>query len=424
MDNGILIIGAGPAGLGASYSLRENGKYSAILEKDDTYGGLLGNFTIGNGFRFDRFVHFSFSENIKVNEIFQKSSPEIFRHTPNPFNLYKGLWIKHPAQNNLFPLAEKEKRKIIEDFKCRPEDVDLSSIANYEQWLRVQYGDSFAENFPMPYTKKYWMREAKDLETKWVGNRLYQPSLEEVIKGAETYETPVTYYAKEMRYPKKGGYKQFLKELAEKANIRYGQNVIEIDTQKKLVKTECGDVFEYSRLISSMPLPLLVKALGKDVPQDVVKASQQLKCTSGYLISIALKGKNIPPFLWWYIYDKEILPARVYSPTLKSPDNAPEGCSSLQLEVYCKKDEYSKEVLIGKSVEPLIQLGIINREDIIEIDVRFEPWANVVFDHSIYQARRTVLDYVRSVGIEPIGRFGLWEYLWSDQALLSGLNIE
>lgn len=423
-EDKVIIIGAGISGLGASFALRNKGEICTVLESETTYGGLCGNFTISDGFRFDRFVHFSFSINGMVNEIFTKSSPEIYRHTPNPFNLYKGLWIKHPAQNNLFPLPADEKRKIIDDFKRRPENVEPTSIADYEQWLRIQYGNSFAENFPIPYTKKYWMHEARDLETKWVGNRLYQPSLDEVIKGSETFETPVTYYAKEMRYPQKGGYKQFLKELAEKADIRYGQKVVEIDTDNKLVKTECGDVFGYSRLISSMPLPLLVKALGKDVPKEVIRASEQLKCTSGYLISIALKGKNIPPFLWWYIYDKEILPARVYSPSLKSPDNAPEGCSSLQLEVYCKKDEYSKEVLIGKSVEPLIQLGIINREDIIEIDVRFEPWANVVFDHSIYQARRTVLDYVRSVGIEPIGRFGLWEYLWSDQALLSGLNIE
>lgn len=48
------------------------------------------------------------------------------------------------------------------------------------------------------------MCEANNLETGWVGNRLYQPSLEEVIQGSLTQETPVTYYAKEMRYPAEG----------------------------------------------------------------------------------------------------------------------------------------------------------------------------------------------------------------------------
>lgn len=420
----ILIVGAGISGLGASYGLLQKGKRSLILEKDDKYGGLCGNFTIAGSFRFDRFVHLSFSQDETVNQLFRKSSPDMHRHTPNPFNLYKGTWLKHPAQNNLYPLNSEEKNQIIVDFRNRPQVIDLSSIKDYEEWLRIQYGKSFAERFTMPYTCKYWMNEAKDLETKWVGNRLYQPSLEEVIKGAESPDTPITYYAKEMRYPKEGGYKHFLKALAENADIKYGQNVIGIDPFKKIVKTDKGDIFQYSRLISSMPLPLLVKALGQGVPSEVVSASQKLKCTSGYLISIALKGNRIPPYLWWYIYDQDILPARVYSPSLKSPDNVPEGCSSLQLEVYCRKDKYSHEELIEKSVDPLISLGIIRREDIIEIDIRFEPWANVIFDHYIYDARKTVLDYVRSIGIEPIGRFGLWDYLWSDQALLSGLNIK
>lgn len=423
--NNILIIGAGIAGLGASYALRGKGHTPIILEKDDTYGGLAGNFTVSGGFRFDRFVHFSFTNNEKVNDIFNKSTEgNIIRHTPNPFNVYKGKWIKHPAQNNLYPLSKEEKDKIIEDFRSRPNNVDISDIHDYEQWLRIQYGDTFAEHFPMVYTPKYWMCEASELETRWVGNRLYQPSVDEVIEGANTAETPVTYYAKEMRYPAKGGFKQYLSELVKDADIIYNSEVVEIDVKNHTLKTANGMEYQYSRLISSMPLPLLMKRLKNEVPEGVRKAARLLKCTSGYQISIALKGKNIPLYLWWYIYDKDILPARVYSPSLKSPDNVPDGCSSLQLEVYCEKDAYSRDELIERSVKPLITLGAIREEDIIEIDVRFEPWANIVFDHNIYEARKTVIDYIRSLGIEPIGRFGLWDYLWTDQALKSGLDIK
>ena len=97
----VYILGAGISGLGAGYSLRKRGISSVILEKDITYGGLCGNFEI-NGFRFDRFVHFSFSNNEEVNRLFSLSSPNIIRHIPNPYNIYKGNWIKHPAQNNLY----------------------------------------------------------------------------------------------------------------------------------------------------------------------------------------------------------------------------------------------------------------------------------------------------------------------------------
>jgi len=425
MKKDTIIIGSGPAGLGASYALRKKGIHTVILEKDDTYGGLLGNFTTFSGFRFDRFVHFSFSDNKTVNELFQKSTGgRIIRHTPNPYNLYKGIWIKHPAQNNLFPLDEEEKEIIIRDFKNRPVVAENALFKNYEEWLRTQYGNAFAERFPLQYTRKYWMCEAKDLETRWVGNRLYQPSLKEVVEGSCTSETPVTYYAKEMRYPEHGGFRQFISDLAKDADIRFGCEVIEINPSVRTVKDSNGSVYAYSRVMSSMPLPLLIKRIKADVPENVRKAAERLKCTCGYIISIALRGKNIPPYLWWYIYDSEILPARIYSPSLKSPDNVPEGCSSLQLEVYCHENEYSHNELIEKSVTPLIRQKIIREEDIINVDVRFEQWANVIFDHNIYENRKIVLEYVRSLGIEPIGRFGLWDYLWSDQALLSGINCE
>ena len=168
IDN--VILGAGIAGLGASYSLHQRGEKSVIFERDNTYGGLCGNFTI-DGFRFDRFVHFTFSKNEQVNAIFNASSPEIYRHLPEAYNIYKGIWIKHPAQNNLYPLSEEEKQIIIKDFMNR-KSPDEVSVNNYEDWLRLQFGNYFAEHFPMVYTRKYWMREAKDLRTEWVGQRV------------------------------------------------------------------------------------------------------------------------------------------------------------------------------------------------------------------------------------------------------------
>ena len=416
----ILILGAGISGLGAAYSCKQRGVRTIILEKNNTYGGLCGNFTI-RGYRFDHFVHFSFTKEKEVIDIFNESTEQIITHISNPYNVYKGRWIKHPAQNNLYPLPEEEKQLVINDFMHRPE-TDMSKIKTYEDWLRLQYGNYFAEHFPMVYTIKYWMVDAKNLETKWVGNRLYQPSVEEVIQGSKTAETPVTYYAKEMRYPKKGGFKAFFSKLAEDQDIRYNQDVISIDTKKCQVKTKNGDVYNYEQLISSLPLPEVIKMLD-NVPDEVISAANNLKATSGYQISIGLTTKNIPPYLWWYIYDEDIVPARVYSPSLKSPDNAPNGCSSLQMELYCEKGKYTKNEIYNGSVAKLIELGIIKNEDIKFVDIRFEEYANVIFYSNIYESRKIVRDYLSLIGIQTIGRFGEWDYLWSNQSLLSGMNV-
>lgn len=418
VDN--LILGAGIAGLGASYALHKTGKMALVVEKDATYGGLCGNIEKA-GFRFDRFVHFTFAQNEEVNAIFKASCAELIRHIPNPYNLYHSQWIKHPAQNNLFPLSTEEKESIIKDFKARP-FIDATYVPkNYEEWLRLQFGNYFAEHFPMVYTKKYWMKEAKKLRTEWVGNRVYQPSLDEVITGSQTADTPVTYYAKEMRYPQKGGYKALLKSMADVANIEYRMCVAEIIPSEKKVRFTNGREIGYDTLYSSIPLPVMVDSI-KNAPEVVRDAVNQLECTSGYHVSIALKTKNIPPYLWWYIYDEDILAARVYSPSLKSPDNAPEGCSSLQMEIYCKENEFTEQELMDGTVWKLIKLGIIKEEDILFTHIGFEKYANVIFTEPIYRARKIVRDWLSEQGIKTIGRFGEWDYLWSDQSLLSGLN--
>ena len=163
----------------------------------------------------------------------------------------------------------------------------------------------------------------------------------------------------------------------------------------------------------------------KKIPENILEEIKKLRWTSGYIISLGLKNKNILPYLWFYIYDKDIPFARVYSPSHKSSDNCPVGCSSLQLEIYFengKEIDLSEEELLEKSIQKLIEMKVIKEEDIIVKDIRFEKYANVIFDFNIYEARKKVREYLNSIGIKTIGRFGEWDYFWSDQSLMSGLK--
>jgi protoporphyrinogen oxidase len=418
MKSDNLILGAGISGIAAAYELKQNKIESLILEKNKSYGGLLDNFTV-DGFRFDKFIHLSFAKDEYVNDIFYKTP--LIKHKPLSSNYYKGYWLKHPAQNNLYPLDQIEKEKILNDFRKR-ENQEVLDINNYEDWLRVQYGDYFSENFPMVYTEKYWTVKAKDLETKWVGDRMYKPTLEEIKLGCETDITPNTYYAKEMRYPEKGGYKSFLKPMVESLNIKTDSKIISIDIYNKLVLVQGGQTFQFENIISSLPLPEICKLI-KSIPPKVLEASKKLNFTSGYLVSLGFNKPYIADKLWFYIYDKDILPARVYSPSLKSPDNAPSSCSSLQAEIYFSKGvklDIREEDILEKTIDKFIKMGLFKEEDLIVKDIRTEKYANVVFDHHIYENRKIVLDYLLESNIISVGRFGEWDYFWSDQSLLSG----
>ncbi|WP_100613699.1 protoporphyrinogen/coproporphyrinogen oxidase [Confluentibacter citreus] len=417
---GNIILGGGIAGVGAAYELKKHNIGSIILEKNDSWGGLLDNFIV-DGFRFDKFIHLSFSNDKYVNNIFFETP--LIKHKPLSSNYYKGTWLKHPAQNNLYPLNKEEQDKILQDFRQR-KDLDASKIKNYEEWLRVQYGDYFAENFPIPYTEKYWTLKASELETKWVGERMYKPTLEEIEKGCQTDLTPNTYYAKEMRYPKKGGYKSFLEPMIKGLDIRTNSKVCNINFLKNEITLKNGEILVFDNLISSLPLPEICKLIN-DIPEKVLKASQKLNFTSGYLVSLGFNKPDIGNKLWFYIYDKDILPARVYSPSLKSKDNAPEGCSSLQAEIYFNRGEKLKMndlEILDQTIQRFIKMGLFKEEDLIVKDIRCEKYANIIFDHHIYENRKIVLDYLKENKIISVGRFGEWDYFWSDQSLISGRN--
>ncbi|MCI7420227.1 MAG: FAD-dependent oxidoreductase [Alphaproteobacteria bacterium] len=420
MSNNV-ILGAGIAGISAAYHLKQKGENSVIFEKDNDWGGLCGFFEI-DGFRFDRFVHFTFAKDEKIAELFAKSSP-LYAHPPVSYNYWRGCWLKHPAQNNLAPLPIEEKVKIIDSFVNRPRK-DVAEISDYAEWLRVQYGDYFAENFPFAYTRKYWGVEANQLETKWVGNRLHVSPLPEVLRGAFAEQQENFYYTKFMNYPKKGGFRSIMNECRKGLDIRLNKKAVRIDTAAKQVEFADGTVENYDNLISSLPLPEIIKMIS-DVPENVQNAAKQLRWTCGYQVSLGFNRPDVAKYLWFYIYDEDVPPARVYSPNLKSPDNAPDGCSSLQAEIFFANGAkvVDKNIILQKTVEKLKEICQFNDSDVVVKDIRFEPYANIIFTPEIYESRKVVREWLQAQGIKTIGRFGEWDYLWSHQAFESGMKV-
>lgn len=413
-----IILGAGIAGLSTNYYLEQE-KKRLILEKENYFGGLCHSFNL-DGFVFDTFIHLSFTKEDDVIDLFSKSV-ESFTHQPIAYNYYHGRWLKHPAQNNIFSLATKEKVDIIEGFINRQN----FEIKNYEDWLRIQFGDYFAEHFPIAYTKKYWTVDASELETKWVGNRLYQPPIKEVLEGAFEEDECNRYYATEMRYPHQGGYQTYLTELVNEEKIKYNSKVIEINIEEKAVITDSGKKYYYENLVSTMPLPELCKMI-KGISDEILDAADRLYYTSGIIVSLGFNKVDIPKNLWYYVYDEDILPSRVYSPSLKSPNNVPDGCSSIQAEYYYSKLnplKYSLDDVLEKTIAKLGEIMDFSEEDIVVKDVRKIDYANVIFTHDIYKDRKIVHEYLDKLNIHYAGRFGEWDYLWSDQSFLSGKKV-
>ncbi|PAF41220.1 FAD-dependent oxidoreductase [Helicobacter sp. 11S03491-1] len=436
MKNKIAVLGAGIAGISAAYHLKQklNDDEIIIFEKESSWGGLCGGFYLDSPkgkFWFDNCVHLSFSDDDYVNQIFLKSTPPII-HIPDMNNYYQGLWIKHPAQNNLYPLPIEEKINIIKDMVQN--NNKKQNLKNFEEWLKAQYGNYFTEKFSSQYTQKYWTTHPKNLTTHWISNRLYTPGIEEILYGSMCEDTPNTYYIKEQKYPKCGQYRSFLKNLVKKCSIKYHHQVTKIDTKNKILYFKQKDPYQYNTLISSLPLPKIIKLFDPPPPSSIQKSGSKLCATSVAIISLGFNKPDIAKRLWFYVYDSDIPFARVHSPSKKSPANAPKNCSSLQVEIYFSKYRSLEEItqkqtqeipnfLVRDTIKNFIKMGICKQEDIIAKDFRILPYANVIFDKSLQLHRKKVLQYLKNSEIHSIGRFGKWDYLWSDQSFLSGKNL-
>jgi protoporphyrinogen oxidase len=416
MDTATVILGGGISGIAANYFLgKEN---ATIYEQKGSWGGLCDNFSIGD-FKFDTGIHLSFTNFKEVRAVFDKVP--YYTYQPEPVNYYKGNWLKQPIQNNLFPLPAEEKVKALKDYIYKPNQSD--NYESYKSWLYSKYGGYITENFFLPYTEKYWCEKAENMETSWIKNRLYIPEIDEVLYGAMSEKTPNRYYAQEMRYPKLGGYKAFLEPMVPKVNLKLNKKAVMIDIKNKLIEFEDGSKVFYENLISSLPLPELIKLI-KDVPLEVKQASGNLIATSLTLISI---GFNVPQdetkSIWFYIYDDDLLPARAYYPCLKSKQNTPASQSSIQFEIYYSKHKpinSDKETLTEHLIHVIEKLNINCRRNVLFIDIKDIPYANVIFDKRLSYNRNLVRQYLEKIGIQSIGRFGEWDYLWSDQSFMSG----
>lgn len=410
----VIVLGAGIAGISATYHALAKGFEVMCYEKSDVVGGLIANFEI-HGFRFDNAVHLSFTKNEMVKSLFAQT--EFLSHRPNAYCLENGKWLKHPVQNNLYPLEIEEKVALIKSFTQRPS----LEPSNYAEWLVHQYGNGIADRYPKKYTEKYWGCDASELTTTWIGNRMRRAEIDEILRGALVQGDANHYYANEMRYPKKGGYFEFIRGIAGQCPISTNKEVIEIDVDKKRIFFSDGSNDTYDELVSSLPLPILLPMLSPRAPQEVMEAVRRLLWTTVDLVSVGFDRPDIPPCLWYYIYDDDNVAARAYSPSLKSPENAPEGKSSLQFEIYnlSTKDRLKPQELMNNIRTKLIENAICNEEEILFCHHKHLPFGNVVFNHGMKERRQLVTEYIKGLGVKSCGRFGEWDYLWSDQSYCS-----
>ena len=417
----IVILGSGMAGLGAARCLHAEGLASTVYDKNPYPGGHTTSHRVG-GFTFDEGPHVSFTRNERIRQLFSDSIGGDYQSVTASINNYwQGHWVRHPAITNLHSLPPELVVQIIRDFIDRP---GAPEVRNYADWLNASYGETFARTFPMQYTRKYHTTPAENMSTEWVGPRLYQASLEEVLLGAVSPAAQKVHYVQDYRYPTHGGFAGYVRGLVGGLRIELNHTVTRIDPRRRTVDFGNGAVTEYDALISSLPLPELIRRVA-GAPREVLEAAETLACTSVVLVNLGIDRADVSNASWTYFYDEDLPFSRVSFPHVYSPNVVPSGASAIQAEVYFSRKyrplTQSPESLIDDVVDGLVRCGLLRPDDRILLrHAQLIPYANVIFDLDRAAALRVVHGYLEEIGVAPVGRYGEWGYLWTDEAYLSG----
>src|SRR5512146_1510 len=213
------------AGFGAAHRLHAEGIVPVMFDKNTYHGGHTASFHYDSGFLFDMGPHISFTKDPRIQDLFADSVDQKYETVQITLNNYwRGHWPLHPVQLHLHGLPEDVIVKVISDF-VEEQHAPERPVTNYDEWLLASFGRTFAELFPMQYTRKYHLTAAENMSTDWLGPRIYRPSLEEVLRGALSASAPHVHYITHFRYPSRGGFVSYLTKFVPLGNLKFGHEL-------------------------------------------------------------------------------------------------------------------------------------------------------------------------------------------------------
>jgi UDP-galactopyranose mutase len=462
-----VIIGAGPTGLSAAYHLGEN---SLLLEQGAQVGGWCRSI-VDNGFTFDHAGHIMFSKDPYVLDMYgMLLSDNIHWQDREAWIYSKNVYTRYPFQGALYGLPPDVLKECIvgaiearfgplQDCASAPRNAKRkgepsaasltdccadgiaestvrlvdpkrraagsAGFANFEEFILGVWGKGVAKHFALPYNRKLWAVPLTEMETSWLGGRVPMPDLDEMIDGALRPVTKPQGPNAHFGYPLRGGFQAlmdgFLPQL--RGELRLNAKVTRVIPSKHLLMLQDGTSYEYQKLISTMPLPVLVNLIGEEAPVRVREAARALRHVSVRCVNLGIGRANLTDKHWIY-YPEDTVFHRIFVQGNASPNNSAPGGTALTCEITYSAHKplpCDGEALIDRCIEDCIAVGMITREDAIvarnQVDM---PYAYVVYDHARAANVETIRHWLRARDIELAGRYSEWEYYNSDHAFLAG----
>lgn len=438
MQKKIVIIGAGPTGLGAAYRLKELGyRNFEIYDSLDHAGGLASSYTDPAGFTWDIGGHVMFSHYKYYDDVFDKLMGSDFQlNMRESWVRMFDRWVPYPFQNNIRHLPAEITFECLSGLVEAQTRRDPSAASNFGEFIDAVFGDGIARHFMRPYNFKVWAHPPEMMNKEWIGERVamldINRAMKNVVLGTDDFGWGPN---NRFKFPLKGGtgefYRRFEPVLGE--HLKLGRSVDFISGKRKEICFRDGSRVNYDMLVTTMPVDKLCnEMLNGDVPPQIKKASAGLRHSGGFMVGIGIKQKCPSTMSWMYFPEDNCPFYRVtylsnYSPFM-TPDN--EQYYSLLCETsYSQFKPEDSRTIVERTVRGLINAGLISEADQADI---VSTWVfNAPYSYPTPSIERDgilseVIPYLeRNLDIYSRGRFGMWKYevANTDHSLMQGVEL-
>jgi protoporphyrinogen oxidase len=431
----VVILGAGPTGLGCAHRLQELGeKDFKIYERNNYAGGLATTFTDENGFLWDIGGHVQFSHYKYFDDLMVELLPdEWLEHQRESWIWIFNRFVPYPLQNNIHRLPKEIMWECLSGMIDVYRNKNTNLPKNFEQWILQTAGKGVEKYFMYPYNRKVWAHSPRYMNSAWVGERVAVTDLERVFRNILENTDDVSWGPNNtFKFPLYGGTGAIWDALTKKVgmeNIELNYEAESVNTETQIVKFANGKEVQYEYLVSTIPLDTLTQ--NSDLPDELKEVSKKLEHSTVYIVGVGLEGKpksELADKCWMYFPEDNCPFYRVTLFSKYSPHNVPDITKQFSLMIEVAASEFktvNEETILEDVIQGLRNTDLINDEQkIVSTWIHKENYGYPTPTTERDIALRSIQPELMKKNILSRGRFGGWKYEVSNQdhSLMQGVE--
>ncbi len=437
--NDIVILGGGLSGLSSGYVLSNAGFRVKVYERDSVVGGL--SKTIAkDGFRFDLGGHRFFTRDEQIDAFVRNLMGNNLLTVQRRSKIYlRNKYFDYPLKplNAMFGLGIPTTVRILADYVQQAARRDKEAVS-LEDWVVNNFGRTMFNIYFREYSEKVWGIDCSRVSSTWVAQRIKGLSLATALKNAffKYSGKDLATLTDRFLYPPLGigQLSDRLRERIEENNSVFTDTSVECVNHSEF-RVQSISIRNQSQMleiptdecISSIPITRLVSLLNPSPPAGILETAAKLRYRDLVIVAIMVDRERVTNQTWIYIPEQKIPFGRIHEPTNWSPAMAPPGKTLLIMEFFAFKGDtiwnMQDDRLTDLTVDNLVRLGFINRQEVLDRMVVRVPKAYPLFEVGYRKHADDLHDYLgRFSNLHIAGRSGMFRYYNMDVAIRSGID--